>query len=224
MRKGRNAFTLVEMLVVIAIIAILASLLMPSMQSALQTARMTACTNNYRQIGYATELYLEEWRGIFPAYNRKYGSSPYVRWNMHLLPYLEPALAEQQGLYFDNTVWYKARVFDCPSAPAGYNSNTSSAYGCNGWLSGSLTPVRRSQVDKPSRILYASERNDQPGIRFCVKSYEEIDFRHGGYQAPGLFVDLHVKILLTHDLDLLVNNPIINPQSYWRERIGGNFF
>ena len=49
--RGRKAFTLVELLVVIAIIAMLVSLLLPAVQAAREAARKSACLNNMRQLG-----------------------------------------------------------------------------------------------------------------------------------------------------------------------------
>lgn len=49
--RGRKAFTLVELLVVIAIIAMLVTLLLPAVQAAREAARKSACLNNMRQMG-----------------------------------------------------------------------------------------------------------------------------------------------------------------------------
>ncbi len=56
----RRAFTLIELLTVIAIISVLMSLLLPGLGRAKRTARITACLSNLHQIGLAMELYVAD--------------------------------------------------------------------------------------------------------------------------------------------------------------------
>jgi len=61
----RRAFTLVEMMVVVAIIAVLIMLSLPFMHNARERARSAACQNNLRQYGIAMAKYMSDWKGYF---------------------------------------------------------------------------------------------------------------------------------------------------------------
>lgn len=65
-RASRHGFTLIEILVVIGIMAVLALLLLPALQTARESARRTSCANNLKQIGIALAGH-ESTTGAFPA-------------------------------------------------------------------------------------------------------------------------------------------------------------
>ncbi len=67
-RRSRLAFTLVELLVVIAIIGILVGLLLPAVQAAREAARRMSCQNNLKQLGLAMHNFESANRKLPPGY------------------------------------------------------------------------------------------------------------------------------------------------------------
>jgi prepilin-type N-terminal cleavage/methylation domain-containing protein len=67
MNLGTRAFTLIELLIVIAIIAILASFATPTIGSAIERGRSAKCVNNLRQIGVAVQQYISDNDNTFPS-------------------------------------------------------------------------------------------------------------------------------------------------------------
>jgi len=63
----KNAFTLIELLTVIAIIGILAAIIIPATSKVRGTARAAQCASNLRQIGFGIPLYSQENKGAYPG-------------------------------------------------------------------------------------------------------------------------------------------------------------
>ena len=62
----REHFTLIELLIVIAVIAILAAMLLPALGNARRLAKSITCTANLRQIVMASNFYLSDYKEFFP--------------------------------------------------------------------------------------------------------------------------------------------------------------
>jgi prepilin-type N-terminal cleavage/methylation domain-containing protein len=143
-RRGCRAFTLVELLAVIAIIGVLVGLLLPAVQSARESARRANCLNHLKQLGLGLLNHVDA-RSVFPMGAQTWldSSQPMVNgvqyggrrwsWFVYLLPYVEEvSLYDAQWGHYASRTWttggglsysglpnksVTVRGFMCPSDP-----------------------------------------------------------------------------------------------------------
>jgi len=127
-----RAFTLVELLVVMAIIGILAGLLMPALGRAKAKAHNTVCANNLRQLGLAVRLYADDNNERLPS-AEILPTQPIdpARPLPRICDVLASSVGRTAGPHTNS-----APVFKCPLDKAGYFASQGSSYEWNTELNG----------------------------------------------------------------------------------------
>ena len=169
----KRAFTLLELLVVIGILAMLAGLLLPAISRGKESARSTACLSNLHQIGIALQLYVSDRQNHMPV---MFDWSADQAANTNGPP-MNQVLAREAG----NT-----NVFRCPSDRGGLFAATGCSYSWNVLLNG-------QDADHP-RLL---------GMSFDAGHIPMAFDKEGFHRARGpskavnyLYADQHLRILL----------------------------
>ena len=88
-RRHPAAFTLVELLVVVSIIAVLIGLLLPAVQASRAAARRTQCASNLRQVGLAMGQFCDAHRGQFPDTSHNQSGDVEQSWIYTVAPFME---------------------------------------------------------------------------------------------------------------------------------------
>ena len=153
-RDARRGFTLVELLMAIAIVGLLASLLLPVLGRANSKAKAAGCKSNLRQLGLAMQLYVSD-SAAFPS------TVAGKVWPWHLAPYMS-----EHGLYVyaDHDPYAlsnSASGFVCPrwvvpEVGYGYNGRGYARMGLDGHSVGTgppVAPVRESDVAAPADMI-----------------------------------------------------------------------
>ena len=202
----RPCFTLIELLIVVAIIAILAGMLLPALNKARKTAQTATCTSNLKQIAFYHQQYadmFQDWAYAIP-YNqyRKYKN------------YVE-AYSKNYGLGIANFKYGvensepTQKVLLCPTAQAFYNGDNSfSNYSSCEWLSRGNGRTRKwigsahdtQAKNDPLGSFFKPSSVQAPSLlhwNHCATTYS-VAYLYGFHGkkdgANMLFVDGHVRI------------------------------
>ena len=216
----RSAFTLIELLIVVAIIATLAAILLPALKGGRDRAYTAVCANQLRQINFGFVMYADDYDRCYPPvlYDGTAKTDPAMSFMK-----TQPAAG---GNGYNCWLWllypyhHKPEIYICPSAKnksAGWTYGM--AQGFASWVSTTgawsaycfsgtgtpVGPVRRGNEAYTDRkilifdgrvgILGISPAGTSGGGRFAMGYGGYQDFQHNGAPRGGpncLFVDGHV--------------------------------
>jgi len=194
----RQGFTLIEMLVVIAIIALLASLLVPAVTSALAQANDTKCKSHLRQLGQGFLQYSVENKGRIPFQQRDSSTT----WHVEVAPYLE---GFSNGDFY-NMAQEGARppgVFACPLSENEVRAGNYSDYGMNEMVNdhGQQQQSPQRMLDQvPADVMLLADSVNCDRYIGVYLTQGGLDPRHRRSGVNVLYMDWHVSTSHIHDL------------------------
>jgi prepilin-type processing-associated H-X9-DG protein/prepilin-type N-terminal cleavage/methylation domain-containing protein len=171
-RKSKSGFTLVELLVVIGIIALLISILMPALTKARQQAFSLKCLSNLRQLGQATAMYVNQYKGYLPYPTSAYpnvdnGAKQSIVWFAALDPFLQRIGENNSGGvagFRQYKAWKQCPIYETLEGneiqPNGYQDPTKGftrTYKMNSHLRRTNPPPRNGSVAKITDVKRATE-------------------------------------------------------------------
>ncbi|EIQ02106.1 prepilin-type N-terminal cleavage/methylation domain-containing protein [Opitutaceae bacterium TAV1] len=148
-----SAFTLIELLTVIAIIGILAAIIIPTVSKVRESARSAQCKSNLRQIGICAHLYAQE--------NKRFPTSNAEFWTYELSPYLYPnaqtTTQKRSG----------GPVVECPGRALRLEGKINRSYAANQFVmpnnsGGNARFVRPEEITRPTETLLFADANQRP--------------------------------------------------------------
>ncbi len=174
-RQNRRAFTLTELLIVLAIIAILAAILFPVFSRVRENARRSACQSNLKQIGLGLVQYAQDYDGINPP--RFIGTDAAQadknprNWRVLLYPYAK-----------------SAAVFQCPSNPKSDESATD------------LTAAAAGTPD--IHVSYSCNYNSGTGLGVFADYDGEDRTGDGSFEFPAQMIAVAETTSTRPDIDM----------------------
>jgi len=216
--SSRSAFTLIELLTVIAVIAILAAILIPLTGKIRTQANMAKSVSNLRQMGNGILLFAQDNNNVLvpPGYredlakNHPVGKNLIVNgsWYAHLNPYVDQRVS--------GTDWEgSSDVFDLPGFEVDPSKKWLRGYGMNQWIRSGDTyfntdgdkPLRMNQITFPGETILISIRKNSSFGPVAPWEYSKyVGLGENGptfYGGKGtyLFADLSARSLTPEEVE-----------------------
>jgi prepilin-type processing-associated H-X9-DG protein/prepilin-type N-terminal cleavage/methylation domain-containing protein len=182
LRTRRAAFTLLELLVVVAIIAVLAAISMPVGRRMIEAGNEAKCMSNLRQLHAVLMLYANENNQMLPSPDTPTSG-------IHWFRRLDPYIAQQDRI----------KLLTCPSAKTFKPGDWATSYGMNYYL-GEDKDWRTLTIEQKSKVILLADAVINPAWHSAGSAIFEdggpfnktVDQRHSG-RANFLFLDGHVE-------------------------------
>ena len=228
-RVKTKIFTLIELLIVIAMIAILAAMLLPALGKAREKAYTISCLGRLNQWGKGLAMYDNDYNELPFCYCKPTGATSILRWHDSLITdYLHISVKGRpylKNIGPDSSKW---KIYRCPAAikvegaymneEADWTANTSIFPRINGAVDNAATrtPLKRLVIPSKTFLLLechsgASSSSGIGSISQTKIEMERIPYTRHSNSVTAFFADFHGALLtrppVGKELDILMKNP-----------------
>ncbi|MBC8008918.1 MAG: prepilin-type N-terminal cleavage/methylation domain-containing protein [Burkholderiales bacterium] len=227
--RRRHAFTLIELLTVIAIIGILAAIIIPTVGRVRETARNSTSVSNLRQIGMSNQLFAQDNKGISVPGKGPNPNGGNAQWQVLLSKYTEGKVLAGDWEINQGVGGYKAKSFFVEpkwdsSAPGYQDAPNQSGYGLNmnptapsdgqstmdwSWNSNLKSRVQLTKVSEPSRRIFAGAWTQWNMFPTSGPTQNELVQSSGRYTSGKInvaYFDAHVGSLSPAEFNNVINH------------------
>jgi len=216
--SGERAFTLVELLVVVAVVTLLLALLLPAMRNAKAYALDAVCSSNVRTIAQAEYTYAYDYRRFL---TEAATGEPRPD-GQECLVDVHPWEKTRGILWYETLLWGKyidtLEIFVDPvdTNPPRDENFAFVSYAINAYLERGGNDNQISSIHSPARTLMITANNPAKPTHSGVWNYARPDaHRHVGYRAMYAFCDGHVEAKSFRDMFEVEYDPQQSYADHW---------